>query len=247
MGGSNLLHHKRLLFERLLAAGGGMARYLPETYVDYESFSAAPSELPAAFAQPPDRAMQEVKPAIMVKEGMHVRAIENEVRFTGDNAKIWYFKRSTDDNGRGLVVFSEDDGRLCEAEIKAVLDEKVRLHIIRTARIEYVGKSESCMVVLDEKKRQRQAEGNGPKGPVGFKVRKRATERKGEMAVVAESESDNNNSESERRAEEEDKTRPQKRQQQLDGVYQRCVPRMMLWRCEAGACTINRPLITMHD
>ena len=101
--------------------------------------------------------------------------------------------------------------------------------------------------MLDEKKRQRQAEGNGPKGPVGFKVRKRATERKGEMAVVAESESDNNNSD-ERGAESEDnKTRPRGRQQLLDGVYQRCVPRMMLWRCEAGACTINRPLITMHD
>ena len=85
LGGANLLHNKRLLFETLLAAGPKVNRFIPETYTTHEAFAEAAGG-PGADAS-------------------DTKKVQYDYEFSDACDHIWYFKRSFDDNGRGLVVF----------------------------------------------------------------------------------------------------------------------------------------------
>ena len=126
LGGANLLHNKRLLFETLLAAGPKVNRFIPETYTTHEAFLEAAGG-PGADASDTEK-------------------VEYDYEFSDACDHIWYFKRSFDDNGRGLVVF---EGEKSEEELQDELD----------------GAAEKRL----EKRK-------APKGPVGFKVRGRDKE-----------------------------------------------------------------------
>ena len=135
VGGANLLHNKRLLFEALLAAGDAVAPYIPETYCVSTHYTYCShqhchstertvchgligneqthNEFVEAASQP--------SPETINEGGGPCQGVGDGCEFSGPCDDIWYFKRSVDDNGRGLVIFK---GVLSEEDIMDQLEER---------------------------------------------------------------------------------------------------------------------------